>query len=174
MRIRLSIVRVALVLSCGAAGIAPQSSVYAYDLPPGKVGMHKPLEVDQGAAWFKEWRNKVEGRVVVQPYPGDEGFTFAHCGISYTVCKYGKKSWDYIREMQLRGDIEQALLDLENARKEVQVDELFIERLEARLADLQEQLSIVLEGRPRPAEGDPCLKEYRQCMKDSEGLGELG
>lgn len=174
MGIRLSIVRVALVLGCGAAGIAPQSSAYAYDLPPGKVGMHKPLEVDPRAAWFKEWRKNVVRRVIEQPYPGDEGFTFAHCGISYTVCKYGKKSWDYIREMQLRGDIEQVLLDLENARKEVQVDELFIERLEARFEDLQEQLWILLEGRPRPGDGDPCLKEYRECMSDGGGLGELG
>ena len=46
--------------------------------------------------------------------------------------------------MQLRGDIEQALWDMENAQSVMLLDEHFIERLEARIKDLQEQLQLVL------------------------------
>lgn len=96
--------------------------------------------------------------------PGNDIFPVEHCGTEYTICKFGKESWDYIREMQLRTDIAQKQLWVDVASSETPPNEEWIDSLLNELNELIEELQNLFDGRPIPEEGDPCLVKYRQCL----------
>lgn len=99
-------------------------------------------------------------------FPGNQIYPVPHCGINYTECKFGKESWDYTREMQLRDDIAQKQLWLDIAAGETPPNEEWINKLLDELNELMEELQNLFDGRPVPEEGDPCLVAYRQCLFD--------
>jgi hypothetical protein len=96
--------------------------------------------------------------------PGNTVFPNEYCGIEYTICKFGKESWDYTREMQLREEIALAEFWVDAASNEPVPNEQWIDLLIEKLNALIEELQNLIEGRPEPQEGDPCLIKYRQCL----------
>lgn len=104
--------------------------------------------------------------LIPTPPPGNTIYPIAHCCIAYVECTFGKGSWDYTREMQLRDDIAQKQLWLDIANSETPRDKIWVNRLSGELNGLMEELQNLVDGRPIPEEKDPCLVAYRACLLD--------
>jgi hypothetical protein len=161
--------RAAAVLALAVIIAAPLTS-HAYDLPKQTQELI-PVPA-QGRPGDQELKPLPNPPVPIPPLeeqipsllPGNAVFPVEHCGVEYTLCKYGKDSWDYAREAQLREEIALAQFCVEVATNEANPNEEWIDQLIAELNALIEELQNLIEGRPVPEEGDPCLVKYRQCL----------
>lgn len=180
----LSIARRVTVVIALASLLSTSTTSFGYDLPKQKHEIapepnnEQPTEDDAEQLPQPPFPIIPLEEQIPTLLPGNTIYPVPHCGITYAECAFGKGSWDYTREMQLRDDIAQKQLWLDIASGETPPDEEWINRLSDELNELMEELQNLFDGRPIPEEGDPCLVAYRACLLDHlrngpylEGLG---
>lgn len=170
MFLRSTALRRVALLALTTFGLCSSLPLYAHDLPKNKPEVvvelpQAPLDVDPLLLQPEFSKIPLEERILGL-YPGNDIFPVERCGIEYTICKFGKQSWDYAREMQLRGEIKWREAWLEHLDPANEADLLLIEQISEEIGRLIEELQGLFDGRPRPNEDEECLRSYRRCLLD--------